>query len=79
MNNDFIKEELESILEGISWWLDGDSALYCEKLIDKIQNMIDNYCEHDLAGPIYNIVESNVRRPDIKMKICKNCGKLVEI
>ena len=41
--NDFTKEELERILDGITWWLDGDDALYCEQLIDKIQTMIDNY------------------------------------
>ncbi len=44
--NDFTKEELQRILEGVTWWLDGDSALYCEQLINKIQYMIDNYCEY---------------------------------
>lgn len=44
--NEFTKEELERLIEGISWWLDGDSALYSEQLINKIQAMIDNYCEH---------------------------------
>jgi type IV secretory pathway VirB4 component len=47
MMNDFTKEELERILEGVSWWLDGDNALYSEALINKIQSMIDNYCEHE--------------------------------
>lgn len=46
--NDFTKEELERILEGVTWWLDGDSALYSAQLIDKIQFLIDNYCEHEL-------------------------------
>lgn len=41
--NDFTKEELEEILEGVSWWLDGDDALYSEALITKIQSMIDDY------------------------------------
>lgn len=44
--NDFTKEELKDILEGISWCLDGDNALWSEKLVNKIQLMIDNYCEH---------------------------------
>lgn len=41
--NDFTKQELERILEGITWWLDGDTALYCETLINKLQSMIDLY------------------------------------
>ena len=46
--NDFTKEELERILEGVAWWLDGDSALYSGALINKIQSMIDNYqCKHE--------------------------------
>jgi hypothetical protein len=57
--SDFTKEELERILEGIIWWLDGDSALYSEALIDKIQSMIDNYCEH--KSPWINIKD---RLPD---------------
>jgi hypothetical protein len=44
--NDFTKEELEEILEGVAWWLDGDSALYSQRLIEKIQSMIDNYQEN---------------------------------
>ncbi len=47
MMNDFTKEELERIIEGISLWLDGDDALYSQQLINKIQSMIDNYCEHE--------------------------------
>lgn len=41
--NDFTKEELERILEGVSWWLDGDDSLYSEELIDKIETMIETY------------------------------------
>lgn len=44
--NDFTKEELTRILEGVSWWLDGDQYLPSLALIEKIQSMIDNYCEH---------------------------------
>jgi hypothetical protein len=64
--NDFTKEELERILEGVAWWLDGDSALYSEKLIHKIQSMIDNYkCLHESDGLIYT---SNP--PQNKCEIC---------
>lgn len=62
--NDFTKEELESILEGISWWLDGDNALYSEKIINKIQSMIDNYCEHDCKATIWQC----------QVTACSKCG-----
>jgi hypothetical protein len=48
---DFTKDELEDILNwadvyiefGTSWTFEDNKPL-----IDKIQSMIDNYCEHDL-------------------------------
>jgi hypothetical protein len=43
--NDFTKEELEEILVGVAWWLDGDSALYSQRLIKKIEAMIESYQE----------------------------------
>ena len=45
--NDFTKEELQRIIEGVTWWLDGDEHLPSLALIDKIQYLIDNYCKHD--------------------------------
>jgi len=51
--NDFTKDELQRILEGVAWWLDGDSALYSKQLIDKIHSMIDSHCEHKSDGMIY--------------------------
>lgn len=42
--NDFSKEELQLILKGMSqYYLEKDSL----ELMDKIQSMIDNYCEHE--------------------------------
>jgi len=64
--NDFTKEELESILDGMSWWLDGDSALYSEKLINKIQSMIENYCDHDWENPCCGCPDSQCS--------CTKCG-----
>lgn len=57
--NDFTKEELESLLEGVKWWLDGDCGLYYQKLIYKIESMIENY-----SGPS----DDNIHC------ICKICG-----
>ena len=45
--NEFTKEDLEIILDGILWR--DAHILPCdrpEKLKSKIQSMIDNYCEH---------------------------------
>lgn len=44
--NDFTKQELQRIIEGVTWWLDGDEHLPSLALIDKIQLLIDNYCDH---------------------------------
>lgn len=66
--NDFTKEELERILEVVTWWLDGDSALYCEQLINKIQSMIDNYCKHEAGEPLFCTDNSIIT-------ICKKCGE----
>lgn len=65
MIHDFTKEELIEILEGIAWWLDGDFALYSEKLIDKIQSMIDNYSEHEC--------NHEFKRQDLKIDLCEKC------
>lgn len=62
--NDFTKEELEGILEGLSWWLEGDDALCSERLINKIQSLIDDYCEHKWHSNPYNYVLH-----------CQKCGK----
>jgi hypothetical protein len=40
--NDFTKDELTEILESVRYWHEGLET----RLQDKIQPMIDNYCEH---------------------------------
>ena len=64
--NDFTKEELERILDGVTWWLDSDNALYSEALVNKLQSMIDNYCEHEFV--IYNKEYNHVE--------CIKCGNI---
>ncbi len=61
--NDFTKEELERILDGVTWWLDSDNALYSEALVNKLQSMIDNYRDQNCIHEI-----------DRKAKKCKLCG-----
>jgi hypothetical protein len=56
--NDFTKEELITINGALNQLYD-----LCEaKLIDKIQSLIDNYCEHTNGCEGYNCSE------------CKDCG-----
>lgn len=70
--NDFTKEELDSILSwacvynelGASWTYNLEKPL-----IDKIQHMLDNYCEHDW---------NNVHISTIDDVWCENCKKYMD-
>jgi len=67
MNNNFTKEELESILNYCDVYSEfGASWTYkCIKpLMDKIQSMIDNYCEH---------LNTSTINPGDTVKICHQC------
>lgn len=68
MMNDFTKEELGTILLLIDDDLNQDDGYvyvtdYREKLRDKVNNMIDNYCEQHEADEFENL------------DICKYCDK----
>ena len=61
--NDFTKEELESILDAFHYLEDSPSWRNIDGwdriLADKIQSMIDNYCEHEcLEVRDINCIES---------------------
>lgn len=63
--NDFTKEELENILSWADVYTEfGQSWVYQnqKELIDKVQAMIDNYCEHDM------------RYASGEFSQCENCG-----
>jgi hypothetical protein len=69
--NDFTKEELKDILETFHSYFEAtDNAPYDyeQELIDKIQDMIDNYCEHDFE---YKDIG--------KAKLCIKCFSLLPI
>jgi len=59
--NDFTKEELQQIRGGLDWWLDNDWHS-SHVLVQKIQSMIDNYCEHEC------------NHENIDTNICYKCG-----
>ena len=69
--NDFTKEELEKLL---MWSVhraeDIGTVEYCREgsglLFDKIQSMIDNYCEHDPYGDFHECGDR-----------CRKCGVIV--
>lgn len=63
--NDFTKEELYSLLDFVTpeegfWYKNPDIAY---ELMDKIQSMIDNYCEHKNKCTNYDNL------------FCEDCGK----
>ena len=45
--NDFTKEELEEIVESFDWIESETSWDWKHPLRNKIQSMIDNYCDHE--------------------------------
>lgn len=61
--NEFTKEDLERILRQLledRQWV--DDLVNPDPLIEKIQSMIDNYCEHEWAfyiSPHGNVVRCN--------------------
>lgn len=45
--NDFTKEELQMLIHGIHLSIDEHTQHRYATLYNKIQSMIDNYCEHN--------------------------------
>lgn len=63
--NEFTKEELQLILKSIWWGGSDDDTELLQKLDDKIQSMIDNYCNHECQ----EIRDAN------SIASCPKCGK----
>ena len=67
--NDFTKEELEIIIKIYEYG--GPVGTYIEgmgHLINKIQSMIDNYCEHSSS------TSSCIKIDGVSLLICSKCG-----
>ena len=56
--NDFTKKELIEIQEAVNYWHEGIET----RLTDKLQSMIDNYCEHEC------------NHENLDTNICYKCG-----
>lgn len=67
--NDFTKEELQEIVDMVNDIHNGSQghglSLHFD-LRDKIQSMIDNYCDHSLSNSNH----------DYEVEQCCKCGKL---
>lgn len=65
--NDFTKEELENIYSCVSDLSHGALCDEDQELLDKIQSMIDNYCEHKPIKEAYVYVE-----------VCEKCNRVLK-
>lgn len=66
--NDFTKEELEDIENGLGWLCEHNPFHKVEigKLMSKLKSMIDNYCEH---------TPSDAHPEQFRWKLCEKCGE----
>ena len=67
--NDFTKEDLNKIVEALGWWFQESPSSITDEfspVYNKIQSMIDNYCEHAWAFYI---------NPDERIVKCQKCLK----
>lgn len=64
--NEFTKEELQYLLEMIDSIRIVNRSINDDELQEKIQSMIDNYCEHEPHGDFHVCVDK-----------CKKCGVII--
>lgn len=69
--NDFTKEELQYLLEMVDSIKIVNRLVSDDMLQEKIQSMIDNYCEHSHKS--YSIGDT---RPLVMTHDCVKCGKV---
>lgn len=73
--NDFTKEELEDIMNWADVYTEFGNAWSYKQykpLIDKLQLMIDNYCEHESDGVVWKGNSDNDMPDEFR---CKKCFK----
>ncbi len=64
--NDFKKEELQYMLEMVDSIKIVNRTVHDDEIQEKLQSMIDNYCEHEKVVPNY----------DCKTQ-CQKCGEII--
>lgn len=66
--NDFTKEELELISSGIDYWFERKYNPRVEVLLDKVQEIINTYCEHNDQRGISDVDY---------IRVCCDCEQLI--
>ncbi len=64
--NNFTKDELEELLFFTELHKNKYRLKYPDELLNKLQSLIDNYCEHEPHGDFHVCVDK-----------CKKCGVIV--
>lgn len=72
--NDFTKEELESIWNCVDLYTDHPHHPY-QELLNKIQSMIDDYCDH--GGACFARVCCGDGSELIGIKFCGKCQQIL--
>lgn len=67
--NDLTKEELSICSEGLAWLIESHSSEYSPRevllwrpVMDKIQSLIDNFCEHEALGFVGDVYGYDCKR-----------------
>ena len=63
--SDFTKEELKELMYGLYCRAKLDGSMANKILYEKIQSLIDNYCEHEASGGHYET---------FRWQLCRKCG-----
>lgn len=66
--NEFTKQELEDIENGLGWLCEHNPFCKVEigKLMTKVKSMIDNYCEHHEC-------KHEFERKTVQIDLCEKC------
>ncbi len=73
--NDFTKDDLEELYFFTSIHKNKFQVKYPQELLDKLQSMIDNYCEHnESCDHDWGVGFGSIHSPVIYCKIC-HCQK----
>ncbi len=64
--NDFTKAELQMLIHGIHLSIDEHTQHRYAPLANKIQSLIDNYCEHEYRHLVGGMIESCCKCSDLR-------------
>lgn len=73
--NDFTKEELYFLRDYTTHFINNYDSENAPEVLDKIQSMIDNYCEHEFIATVGRPMSTPPGWYDAVVK-CARCGAL---